>query len=144
MSGDPTAGVVNTLGLQKSTLSGFRRQGTVFPGLGEGCLGELGPGRDMPEMQQERPWHLCSLAAFQTAPLTGSCWVSGSSAFVLSCFSQVSLFVISWAVAGQPPLDFPGKNNGVDCQVLLQGIFLIQGSNSSLYVSCIGRWALYH
>lgn len=62
--GDPTVGAVTTLGLQKSTFSGFRRQGTVFPGLGEGCLGELQPGRDMPEMQQERPWHLCSLAAF--------------------------------------------------------------------------------
>ena len=94
----------------------------------------------MPEMQQERPWHLCSLAAFRTAPLTGSCWVSGSSAFVLSRFSHVWLFVISWTVAGQPPLYFPGKNNGVDCQVLLQGIFLIQGSNSSLL--CLLHWQM--
>ena len=27
------------------------------------------------------------------------------------------------------PWDFPGKNTGVCCHVLLQGIFLIQGSN---------------
>ena len=27
------------------------------------------------------------------------------------------------------PMDFPGKNTRVDCHVLLQGIFLTQGSN---------------
>ena len=32
--------------------------------------------------------------------------------------------------------DFPGKNTGVDCHFLLQGIFPDQGSNR---VSCIGR-----
>ena len=41
-------------------------------------------------------------------------------------------------MAGQPPLDFPGKNSGVDCQVLLQGIVLIQGSNSRLL--CLLHW----
>ena len=37
-------------------------------------------------------------------------------------------------VACQAPLswDFPGKNTGVGCHFLLQGIFLTQGSNSSL------------
>ena len=30
------------------------------------------------------------------------------------------------------PWDFPGKNTGSGCQSLLQGIFLIQGSNLSL------------
>ena len=30
------------------------------------------------------------------------------------------------------PWDFPGKNAGVDCHFLLQGIFLIQGSNQCL------------
>ena len=29
--------------------------------------------------------------------------------------------------------DSPGKNTGVDCRFLLQGIFLTQGSNSSLF-----------
>jgi len=37
--------------------------------------------------------------------------------------------------------DFPGKNTGVSCHSLLQGIFPTQGSNS---VSCIGRQILYH
>uniref|UniRef100_A0AAA9TF59 Chromosome 17 C4orf33 homolog n=1 Tax=Bos taurus TaxID=9913 RepID=A0AAA9TF59_BOVIN len=42
------------------------------------------------------------------------------------------------------PWDSPGKNTGVGCCALLQGIFLIQGSNPISYISCIGRWILYH
>ena len=42
------------------------------------------------------------------------------------------------------PWDFPGKNTGVGCHFLLQGIFLTQGSNSCLLVSCIDRWIVYH
>ena len=38
------------------------------------------------------------------------------------------------------PWDFPGKNTGVDCHFLLQGIFLTQGSNHG---SLIGRRILY-
>ena len=37
--------------------------------------------------------------------------------------------------------DSPGKNNGVGCHNLLQGIFQTQGSNPSL-LHC--RWILYH
>ena len=36
--------------------------------------------------------------------------------------------------------NFSGKNTGVDCHSLLQGIFPTHIS----YVSCIGRWILYH
>ena len=39
------------------------------------------------------------------------------------------------------PWDSPGKNTGVGCHFLLQGIFLTQGSNPGL-LHC--RWALYH
>ena len=39
------------------------------------------------------------------------------------------------------PWDFPGKNIGMDCHFLPQGIFLSQGSNPSL-LNC--RWILYH
>ena len=36
------------------------------------------------------------------------------------------------------PWDFPGKNTGVGCHFLLQGIFLTQGLNLGLlHVSCI-------
>ena len=47
-----------------------------------------------------------------------------------SSFSHVWLFVTLWTVARQGrPGDFSGKNAGVDCHGLLQGIFLTQGSN---------------
>ena len=39
------------------------------------------------------------------------------------------------------PLDSPGKNTGVGCHALLQGIFPTQGSNLGL-PHC--RWILYH
>ena len=38
--------------------------------------------------------------------------------------------------------NFPGKNTGVGCHFLLQGIFPTQGSKPCL--SCIGKWILYH
>ena len=42
------------------------------------------------------------------------------------------------------PWDFPGKNTGVGCHFLLQGIFLTQGLNLNLLRLLIGRWFLYH
>ena len=42
------------------------------------------------------------------------------------------------------PWNFPGKNIGVSCHFLLQGIFLTQGLTLMSYVSSIGRWILYH
>ena len=52
---------------------------------------------------------------------------------VLSCFSQTSYHSYAM-VARQTPLswDSPGKNTGVGCCALLQGIFLTQGSNLRL------------
>ena len=46
-------------------------------------------------------------------------------------------------VAHQAPLsmDFPGKNTGMGCHFLLQGIFPTQGLNTCLP---LGRWILYH
>ena len=40
--------------------------------------------------------------------------------------SHVQLFVTPWPVAHKAPLsmEFPGKNTGVGCHFLLQGIFL--------------------
>ena len=63
-----------------------------------------------------------------------------SSVYMLNC---VWLFVTPWTVALQAPLgacpwDFLGKNTGMDCHFLLQGIFPTQGLNP---VSCIaGRF----
>ena len=48
--------------------------------------------------------------------------------------SRAPLFEAPWPVAHQAPLpwDFPGRNTGVSCHFLLQGIFLTQGSNLRL------------
>ena len=56
---------------------------------------------------------------------------------VLSHFSHVQLFVTLWTVAHQAPLSrgFPGKNTGVGCHFLLQGIFLTQGLNPCLFIT---------
>ena len=43
------------------------------------------------------------------------------------------------------PWDSPGKNTGVGCCALFQGIFLNQGSNlCHLGLTCTGRRVLYH
>ena len=43
------------------------------------------------------------------------------------------------------PWNFQGKNTGVGCHFLFQGIFPAQRSNPSITcVSYIGRWILYH
>ena len=58
-----------------------------------------------------------------------------SAACMLSCFSHVQRWVTLWTVDPPNllcPWDSPGKNTGVGCHVLLQGIFLIQGLNSRL------------
>ena len=59
--------------------------------------------------------------------------------------SHVQLLVTPWTVACQLPLsiEFLGKNTGVGCHFLLQGIFLTQELNLDLCVSCIGRQILY-
>ena len=87
------------------------------------------------------------------------CWIPGNTAPVLkektkegedgkgstspcmlSLFSRVRLFVTPWAVALQAPLswDSPGKNTGVGCHALLQGIFLTQGLNP--HPLCLSIW----
>ena len=58
---------------------------------------------------------------------------SSISTCVLNCFSRVQLSVSLWTAAHQAPLwDFPGKNIGVGCHFLLQGILPTQGSNPRL------------
>ena len=61
-----------------------------------------------------------------------------------SHFSCVRLFVTLWMVAHLCSWDSPGKNTEEGCHALLQRIIQTQGSNSYLYVSCIGRQVLYH
>ena len=51
---------------------------------------------------------------------------------MLNHFNCVWLFATQWTVAHQARLYSPGKNIGVDCHVLLQGMFPTQGLNSHL------------
>ena len=48
--------------------------------------------------------------------------------------SRVQRFATPWTVAARLlcPWDFPGRNTGVGCHFLLQGIFLMQQSNLHL------------
>ena len=56
------------------------------------------------------------------------------------CFSRVQLFSPAWIIAIRLlcPWDSPGKNTGVGCHALLQGIFLTQGLN--LHLLCLLHW----
>ena len=69
--------------------------------------------------------------------------------FIVLCAQLLShdkLFVNLWTIADTLlcPWDSLGKNTGVGCHALLQGIFPTQGLNPHLLVSCIGRQILYH
>ena len=52
----------------------------------------------------------------------------------MKSLSRVRLFAIPWTVAYMPlrSWDFPGKDTGVGCHFLLQGIFLTQELNPGL------------
>ena len=54
--------------------------------------------------------------------------------YIVELLSRVWLFETPWVAIYQAPLpmDFPGKNTGVGCHSLLQGIFPNQGLNPSL------------
>ena len=55
--------------------------------------------------------------------------------YIWSVFSRIRLlFATLWTVAGRLLClwDFPGKNIGVGCNFLLQGIFPTQGANPPL------------
>ena len=66
-------------------------------------------------------------------------------ACVLGHFSCVWFFVILWSVPTRLlcPWDSPGKNTGVSCYALLQGIFPTQGPNSCLLWLLHCRWIIY-
>ena len=53
---------------------------------------------------------------------------------MLRCFSHIRPYATLWTIACQAPLSmgFSGKNTGVACCALLQGIFLTQESNLCL------------
>ena len=64
----------------------------------------------------------------------------------VSVLSHVRFFVTSWTVAARLlcPWDFPGKNTGVGCHFLLQGVFPIPELNPHLLHLLHCRRMLYH
>ena len=65
--------------------------------------------------------------------------VKSESEVAQSSLSRV-YFATPWTLAHQPPLscDSPGKNTGVGCDALLQGIFPTWGSNPHHF--CLLHW----
>ena len=67
--------------------------------------------------------------------LVRACWVPSVLSNSMQPYGlELARLLCSWAS--------PGKNAGVGCRAVFQGLFLAQGSNLSLW--CISRWALYH
>ena len=63
--------------------------------------------------------------------------VKSLQSYLTLCDAMDSRFLCPW--------DPPGRNTGMGCQALLQGIILTQRLNPWVsYVSCIGKWVLYH
>ena len=95
-------------------------------------------------MCQELGWglvriaHHCSIDD-QVAQMARDGWNS-LYAYIWSRFSPIWLFLTLWTVVHQAhsPWDSPGKDTGVGCQALLQGVFLTQGLNPSLL--CLLHW----
>ena len=91
---------------------------------------------------------LCVFSPVNATPDQRHDWTDFSRkhlhAYVLSCFSHVSLWHYGLSPA-QPlcPWDSSGKNTEVGCHDLLQGIFPTQGFYVS-YVFCIGKQVLYY
>ena len=76
------------------------------------------------------------------------CWsLELGDGYCICSHSVVSNSLMSpWTVPASLlcPWDFPGKNTGVGCHFLLQGIFLTQGLNLHLLCLLSCRWILYH
>ena len=89
--------------------------------------------------------HGCRIQGFRSnlspEPLSGS--PKDSVVVDFQSLGTVRLFVTPRTVAFQASLSmgFPGKNIGVGCHFLLQGVFKTQGLNPCLL---LGRWIFYH
>ena len=64
---------------------------------------------------------------------------------MLSCFSHVWLFVALWIITCHTPLSMGfSRQECLSCSFLLQGDIPDLGIKPKSYVSCIGKWVLYH
>ena len=85
----------------------------------------------------------CIAGRFFTIWPTGKSCILYIVIVIMKSLSRVRFFATPWTVANQgpPSMDCPGRNTGVGCHFLLQGIFPSQGLNPGL-PHC--RQILYH
>ena len=112
--------------------------GIIFPGgSGQQQWAEL---LASPEIMRVNNWR----TYIHSVLVQPFCFFTFSVCVLNSC-SCFWLFEIVWTVATRLlcPWDSPGKNTGVWCCALLQGIFLIQASNLHLLCLCFNQQILY-
>ena len=95
---------------------------------------------------QESPWRSRSQTWLSNwTELNWTDIYSTAQKVKVKSLSRVRLFVTLWTVDYRLlcPLNSPGKNSGVDCQALLQGIFPTQGLIPHLLHLKHWKWILY-
>ena len=86
------------------------------------------------EVEQWLAVGVLSLGNIKYATISMTWELTNQCACMLSHSSPVWLFGTPWTIAPRLcPWDSPGKNTGVYCHALLQGIFPTEGSNPHLY-----------
>ena len=92
-----------------------------------------------------KPVHLVFICQFQllALPVAKGIFIRDINTNIYDSIANKTLCNLMGRIAYQAPLSmgFPDKSTGVGSHFLLQGIFLIQGSNLGLLH---GRWGLYH
>ena len=86
--------------------------------------------------------NLVPCPGIEPRPWQWKCQFLTNDAFMISCFSRVWLFVMLWTVP-LCPWDSLGKNTGVSCHFLFQGIFPTQGANPNLLHWLFTYWATW-
>ena len=131
-----------------SNLSGGMREdyGTVMPKLETRYINSHRTGPAALPISSPRPWSCAWHRGGAREMLIWSmiaCMPVGSFASVVSNSWQPYGL---WPARLLYPWDAPGKNTGVGCQALLQGIFPTQGSNLRLlcFLHWPLPWSLYH
>ena len=108
----------------------------TWPWAALGLGSARGPRCDLPKQDPVTKTRFCAV------PMNQRVLGSGNMTMTMKSLSCVWLFVTPWTT--QPtrllcPWNFLGKNTEVGCHSLLQGIFLIQGSNPcpALFIVCL-------
>ena len=132
----------------------FSLQSTAFLILGVIRVGFGWKGVHLQEFAMEKAtllWNV--LGPFHTnlcwITVTALIWGRGSRCGTCVCTKLLQLCLTLWPHGLWParllcPWDSPGKNTGVGCHALFQGIFPPRDQTCISYVSCIGRQVLYH